>query len=210
MNRIRYVLLSDGSSDKMLMPILDWLLRRYCPNYALESDWADLRRLTCHPKTLPDRIRLTLELYDPDILFIHRDVEGQSFELRHQEIVNALEGQTRTPAVCVIPMRMQEAWLLFNESSIRKAAGNPNGRMPLQLPPIGTIEALPNPKGVLFDLISNASGLSSTRQKKLRPQKLAHLISQSIDDFTPLNQISAFRALEQELSGVVRDAGWDA
>jgi hypothetical protein len=210
MNRIRYTLLSDGSSDKMLMPILDWLLRRHCPNYALEPEWADLPRLRLFPKKLPERIKKTLEFYDPDLLFIHRDEEGQTFELRRRQIINALAGQTRTPAVCVIPVRMQEAWLLFNECAIRKAAGNPNGRMSLQMPTIGTIEALPNPKQVLFDLISNASGLSPTRRKKLRPQKLAHLISQSIDDFTPLNQLSAFRALEQELSGVVRDAGWDA
>jgi hypothetical protein len=210
MNRIRYALLSDGSSDKMLMPLLDWLLRQHCPNYALESDWADLRRLKCLPNSLPDRIKLTLELYDPDLLFIHRDAEGQTLELRHRQIISALERVTRTPAVCVIPVRMQEAWLLFNESAIRKAAGNPNGRMPLQLPPIGTIEALPNPKEVLFDLIIDAKGLSPTRRKKLRPQKIAHLISQSIDDFTPLNQLYAFRKLEQELSEVVRDAGWDA
>ena len=30
MSRIRYVLLSDGSSDKMLMPILDWHYGRPC------------------------------------------------------------------------------------------------------------------------------------------------------------------------------------
>jgi hypothetical protein len=210
MNRIRYALLSDGSSDKMLMPILDWMFRQHCPNYALESDWADLRRLRCRPKTLRERIELTLKLYDPDLLFIHRDAEGQAVGQRRQEIANALCDQIRTPAVCVIPVRMQEAWLLFDKGAIRRAAGNPNGRIPLQLPPMENVEALPNPKEILFDLITNASELSPTRRKKLRPQKLAHLISQSIDDFSPLNQLSAFRALEQELSGVVRDAGWDA
>jgi hypothetical protein len=210
MKRIRYALLSDGSSDRMLMPILDWLLHRHCPNYALESEWADLGRLPRPPKTLPERIRVTLELYEPDLLFVHRDAEKQPFEQRHREIITALDGQTKPPTVCVIPVRMQEAWLLINEGAIRNAAGNPNGRRPLQLPQMGSVEELPNPKAVLFTLIRDACGLSVTRLKKQKPEKLAHRISQTIDDFAPLMELSAFHALEQELSGVVREMGWDA
>lgn len=210
MNRIRYTLLSDGSSDRMLMPILEWLLRRCCPNYALEPEWADLGRLRSPPKTMCERIIKTLELYDTDLLFIHRDVEGQTFELRREQISDALGAQTAKPAVRVIPVRMQEAWLLFDEGAIRKAAGNPNGRVSLQLPPLGTVESLTNPKEFLFQLICVASELPPSRRKKLRPQKRAHRISESIGDFTPLLELSAFRALEQELSDVVREAGWNS
>lgn len=209
MNRIRYALLSDGSSDKMLMPVLNWLLRRLCPRYALEPQWADLGRLPHPPKKLPDRIRKTLEFYESDILFIHHDAEKQSFELRHQQITTALAGLSSPPAVCVIPVHMQEAWLLFDEGAIRKAAGNPNGKMPLQLPSVASIETLPNPKEYLFSLIRDASGLASTRLKKLRPQKRAHLVAQSIDDFAPLQGLPAFRALEGELRRVVNAMGWD-
>ncbi len=60
MNGISYVLLSDGSSDKMLMPVLDWLLHRQCPNYAIHSQWADLRRLPHPPRELMEKIRTTL------------------------------------------------------------------------------------------------------------------------------------------------------
>jgi hypothetical protein len=209
MNRIRYALLSDGSSDKMLMPVLDWLLRRHCSRYALEPQWADLGRLPQPPTKLPDRIRKTVELYEPDLLFIHRDAEKQLFELRHQQITTALAGLSSLPAVCVIPVRMLEAWLHFDEGAIRKAAGNPNGRMLLQLPPVGSIEALPDPKALLYTMICDASGLASTRLKKLRPQKRAHLVAQSIDDFAPLQGLPAFRALEGELRRVVNAMGWD-
>lgn len=210
MNSIRYVLLSDGSSDRMLMPVLDWLLHSHCPRYALESQWADLGRLRQPPKTLPDRIRIAVELYEPDLLFIHRDAEKHSFESRHREIRAALEGLTTPPAVFVIPVRMQEAWLLFDEGAIRRAAGNPNGRMQLQLPSIMTVEGLPNPKELLFSMIRDASGRTSTRLKKLRPQQLAHQVAQSIEDFTPLQGIPAFQALEEELESVVNGMGWDA
>ena len=209
MSTIRYALLSDGSSDRMLMPVLDWLLRRHCPRYALEPQWADLGRLLRPPKKLPERIRKTLELYEPDLLFIHRDAEKHSFELRHKEIETALAGQTNPPAVCVIPVRMQESWLLFDESAIRRAAGNPNGRRHLQIPPMTTVEALPNPKESLFSLIRDASDLSSTRLKKLRTHQCAHLVAQAIEDFVPLQGLPAFCALEEELGRVVNAMRWD-
>ena len=208
MKGIRYVLLSDGSSDRMLLPILDWLLHRYCPDYALESEWADLRRLSQPPKKLSDRIRKSMEIYAPDLLFIHRDAEKQSFESRHREIETALAGLTKPPSVCVIPVRMQEAWLLFDEVAIRRAAGNPNGRLPLHLPAMSTLEALQNPKELLISLIGTASELSSTRLKKLRPRQRAHLVAQNIEDFKPLQELSAFRALEKELIDVIKGAGW--
>lgn len=206
MNRIRYALLADGSSDKMLLPVLDWLLHLHCHKFALESIWADLGRLPKPPKNLPDRIRETVEQYEPNLLFIHRDAEKQSFESRHREIKTALSEVASPPAVCVIPVRMQEAWLLFDEEAIRRAASNPNGRIPLQLP---AIEALPNPKEVLYTLIRDASDLPSSRLKKLRPQQCAHRVAQSIDDFSPLRTLSSFRALEEELGKVVNVMGWN-
>ena len=210
MNRIRYTLLSDGSSDKMLMSVLDWLLNLHCPNYALESIWADLGRLPNPPKKLQDRIIETIEQYEPNLLFIHRDAERQSFESRYREIKTAISVVPSPSAVCVIPVRMQEAWLLFDEFAIRRAASNPNGRIPLQLPAMAVIESLPNPKEVLYTLIRDASELPSTRLKKLRPQQCAHRVAQSIANFAPLRALSAFRALEEELREVVNAMGWNA
>jgi hypothetical protein len=189
----------------MLLPLLNWLMRRTCPLYAIESEWADLGRLRQPPKKLADRIRTTIELYAPDLLFIHRDAEKQSFESRHREIETALAGLSNPPVVCVIPVRMQEAWLLFDEVAIRRAAGNPNGRRPLQLPPLTTIEGLPNPKELLFSLIRDASERSVTRLKKLRLQQCAHLVAHNIEDFKPLQELSAFRALEKELIDVIKN-----
>jgi len=145
---------------------------------------------------------------DADLLFIHRDAENQPFESRKREITAALAGQTNPPAVCVIPVRMQEAWFLIDERAIRKAASNPNGRMPLRLPAIGTVESLPDPKERLFSLIREASGLSGTHLKKRKPEKHAHLVSQFIDDFQALQTLSAFRALEVELTTVIQIKGW--
>lgn len=208
MKRIRYTLLSDGSSDKMLMPALDWLLKLHCPNHAIEPQWADLNRIPHPPKKLTDRIMLALELYECDLLFVHRDAEKLPAASRRNEILNALTAIDTPPTVCVIPVRMQEAWFLFDEWAIRKAAGNPNGRQHIALPAISVVESLPNPKEILFQLIREASGLSGVRLKRLKPNRLAHNISQSIIDFSPLRTITSFKYLEQELMQILEPHGW--
>ncbi|OGR25272.1 MAG: hypothetical protein A2X83_12675 [Desulfuromonadales bacterium GWD2_54_10] len=208
MKTIRYTLLSDGSSDRMLMPILDWLLCQHCPEHAVESDWADLGRLPQPPKTLSDKIRLTLDLYPCDLLFIHRDAEKVPFETRHTEITRALDGLETPSTICVIPVRMQEAWLLFDEPAIRRASGNPNGRNNLNLPDTRSVESIPDPKELLFHIIRESSGRHGTRLKKLNPRKCAFRVSELIDDFSPLRSINAFQALENQLKNALTANGW--
>lgn len=53
--------------------------------------------------------------------------------------------------VAAVPVRMIEAWLLFDESAIRLAAGNPNGTTPLGLPGMPRAESVPDPKLLLRD-----------------------------------------------------------
>lgn len=199
MSTIRYTLLSDGSSDRMLMPILDWLFRQHCPEYSVDSNWSDLGRLPRPPKTLPDKIRTTLDLYDCDILFIHRDAERESIGVRFRQITDAVQGLNHPPVISVIPVRMQEAWLLFDKTAIRKAAGNPNGSVVLNLPNLRSVERHPDPKQLLFELIRKSSELKGARLKKLNLHRCAFLVSQSIADFSPLRSLSAFCALEAHM-----------
>lgn len=195
------------------MPILDWLLRRYCPEFAVQPEWPDLARLPILPGTLTEKIEKALELcYPCDLLFIHRDSERESPEVRYMEITRALERITATPpVVCVVPVRMQETWFLFDEVAIRKASGNPSGRTRLELPTFASLERLPDPKQVLFDLLSQASEFSGARLKKFKKSqyRTVHRVSQNIDDFSPLLRLPAFQRLEQELLAVIRQQGWN-
>ena len=181
------------------MPILDWLLYQHCPEQSVESAWADLAKLPRPPRTLPDKIMTALDLHPCDILFIHRDAEKEAFEVRFREITTALEGLVTPPVICVIPVRMQEAWLLYDETAIRRAAGKPNGSTALKLPSLKTVENLPDPKQFLFDLIRASSELKGARLKKLNHRRCAFLVSQSIADFSPLRSLRAFRVLEEQL-----------
>jgi len=197
---IRYTLLADGSSDKALIPILTWLLRHYIGNCAIHPYYADLSKLPRPPRALSERISTAIDLFPCDLLFVHRDAENRTRQMRKTEIEDAIlmvSGAITLPSViCVIPVRMGEAWLLFDEGSIRRASGNPNGHIPLQLPNIGNLEALPNPKRILYELLRRASERSGRRLRKLNANKCVHLVAEFIEDFAPLRQLSAFIALE--------------
>lgn len=212
MKELCYTLLSDGSSDKALMPILTWLLRKHQVECAIQSNWADLRRLPKPPKTLLPRIISSLELYPCDLLFVHRDAEKEPREKRVVEIQKAVEEVKKSvgvpPAVCVIPVRMQEAWLLFDEAALRKAAGNPRGRQPLQLPDITKLEQQPDPKEILHRLLREASGLTGRRLKQFSVNERVHRVAELMDDFSPLTALPAFQALEADIKQVIQLHSW--
>ena len=143
MKELRYTLLADGSSDQALLPILAWLLRAQRVQGAIQPQWADLRRMPRPPRALSDKLRLSVALYPCDLLFVHRDAETQTREVRLAEIQRAWDMVRRDlsplPVICVVPVRMTEAWLLFDESALRQAAGNPQGRRPLSLAALVTV-----------------------------------------------------------------------
>ena len=193
---LTFTLLSDGSSDRALIPILRWLLLQSSAR-DFSDQWADLRSLRPSPRILSEKIRMTLELFPCDLLFVHRDAEGERRDVRVAEIREHLQAAgSRQTAICVVPVRMQEAWLLFEEAAIRSAADNPRGRMPLAIPPLKRLEEVPDPKALLWDLLSNASGLRPGRLRRFDPARRVHRLADLIEDFSPLRRLSAFQALE--------------
>jgi len=157
-------------------------------------------------------IKYSVDLYSCDLLFVHRDAERESHANRKQEIYAAL-GQMQAsivvpPIICVVPVRMQEAWLLFDESTLRAAAGNPHGSQILQLPRIADLERLPDPKTILHNLLREASGLSGRRRKQVPVSVYAHRLAELVDDFSALRALSAFRSLEADINQLVTDNGW--
>ncbi len=210
MKEIRFTLLAEGSSDKALLPILTWLLYQHCREYAVQSQWADLRRLPRPPKDLTKKIKTSVEYYRCDLLFVHRDADKDSRKKRADEIRQALADTIHPPAVCVVPVRMTEAWLLSDEIAIRKAARNPNGQQPLQLPNIDNLEKLPDPKLILYDLLRFASGITNRRRlRRLAVNTLALRVPDFTKSFERLRELSAFKDFESELLEIVMEQGWN-
>ena len=200
---LRITLVADGSSDQALLPILVWMLREHFGRIPIQPNFADLRRLPKPPRELFERIAMSVELYPCDLLFVHRDAEREPIEKRSNEIHSALERCEVgvLPVVCVIPVRMQEAWLLIDEPALRRAAGNPQGRQPLDLPDLRKLEDLPNPKETLHEILGTASGLGGRRLARFKRQveRHVHRVAEEVDDFGPLRELRAFQRVENDV-----------
>lgn len=195
MRYLRLTLVTDGPTDQALLPALRWLVRQHS-THPFEQAWADLGRLRRPPTNLAGRVERALELYPCDLLVIHRDAEREPPEHRIREI-EAATHNCGVPVVAAVPVRMTEAWLLFDEAAIRRAAGYPNGTMDLALPPLKRAERTLDPKVDLHKALGTACGLSGRRIKQFQPdvRRLADLI----DDFAPLRVLASFRAFEASL-----------
>jgi Domain of unknown function (DUF4276) len=183
---VNYVLISDGTSDRALIPVIDFTLKTYHADILFKGQRADFSRLLKKPKDLSEKILCAIDLFDSSILFVHRDSENEKPSIRDKEIENAIEAVAKKinekKFVKVIPVRMTEAWLLINEKAIRKASGNPK-----------------DPKNVLESLIKESSQLSSRRLKSLNLRMCIQLVSQHIDDFTPLRDLSSYNHFEEQV-----------
>ncbi len=192
---MKLTLVTDGSSDRALLPILRWLLDLRSVA-VFETAWADLRRLQRPPRGLPERVRAAVNLHPCDLLVVHRDAERGDIAQRRREIAEATAGMKHA-IVAAVPVRMTEAWLLFDEAAVRRASGCPNGTMPLALPSVKKVEALPDPKDVLYASMREASGLKGRRRAEFEPN--IHRVAELIDDFAPLWALPSFQAMDESL-----------
>ncbi len=208
MNTLRYTLISDGSSDRALIPIITWTLKAHLKKTAIEAVWAELRRLRKPPKELHEKIEKiekAVELYLCDVLFVHRDAERETRQKRLDEIKSAIQNRTQYLHIPVIPIRMQEAWLLIDEAALRQAAGNPSGRERIKLPKVNQLELLSDPKNKLYELLRKASGLSGRRLNQFQVEQCMYRLAELIMNFTMLRNLSAFQALESDIKAKLID-----
>ncbi len=103
---------------------------------------------------------------------------------------------------------MQEAWLLLDETAIKRAAGNSSNRQSLNLPPINRLEDLPDPKTKLHNRLKQASNLRGRRLRGFPVSQRARRVTEFIHDFSPLRALSAFTALECKLKQIIKQQGW--
>ena len=196
---IQATLVTDGSSDTVLLPIIRWLFGQLSPT-PVELHWGDLRGLPQSPRKLAQRLACAVEMYPCQILLVHRDAENQAADHRYRE-VGAAVGETNLtglPHVCVVPVRMQEAWLLLSEAALREAAGRPSGTIPLGLPPVNAWETIADPKSVLRQALVVASGAKGRRAQRFNPSKRAHRLADLVDDWSVLRQLPSFQRLERD------------
>jgi hypothetical protein len=210
MKKIQHTLVSDGPTDANLIPILNWALKQIDGVTLADGVRAELWRLPNPPNGLAERLATAVELHPCDVLFVHRDAEKQSPSSRVIEIRKAFDEistKVKPPVVAVVPVRMLESWLCFDESAIRRAAGNPNGQSRLNLPPLARIESRPDPKEDLKQALRDACELSGRRLKKFDTSTAFWRIVDCIEDFSPLRALPAFQSFESSI-GRLKSSGW--
>jgi hypothetical protein len=210
MSELRYTLLTEGTSDVVLLSHITWLLHRHT-SAPIRAQFAELWNLRYPPKGLAQKIEAALAFYACDILFVHRDADTFPYEQRQQEIQQAMQSAKKiaSPVVCVIPVRMQEAWLLFDEVALRLAANRPSGRVSLNLPHPKTLESLPNLKALLHNILRQASGLHGRHLDRFDALAAVRRLAELLDDFSPLlNHLPAFKRLDTDIAQIVSHYGW--
>ncbi|WEY38276.1 hypothetical protein [Paraburkholderia sp. SUR17] len=195
MRLVRYTLLADGRSDSGLLPIIQWVIETNFTDIATQPAFA-MEGIPNPSQGLRRRVDAALALYACDVLFVHRDAEREPYDVRRRELESQL-GSTATTWVPVIPVRMTEAWLLGDEAAIRRAADNPRGRVPLQIPPHARWEALPDPKEVLFDLLRTAADRPARRP--IDERRCRSRVADLTDGFEHLRNLDSFRRFEADV-----------
>lgn len=198
---IRFTLVSEGSTDAALLPIIRWTLRSDPRVEEIEAQFALPAQLPPARAGLAARLRRAIELFPADLLFVHRDSDKEEPGVRRKEIMTAVREIPSTQiAVPVVPVRMTEAWLLIDSTAIRSAAGNPRSSATLdQIPKVGKIEGLHDPKDVLHASLRSACELRGRRLAKFDMKKAANLVAERITDFTPLRSLSGYLEFERLL-----------
>ena len=209
MKELRYTLIADGSSDKLLMEIIKWLLDDLYPKQPINGQYADFSYLPNPPKAgdFVGKVKFAKSYFPFDLLFVHRDAEKSSFEIieqRKHEIKKFLADDDIEKIVCIIPIRMMETLLLFDVEAIKKAAGNRNFKEPILLPDLKHLENETQAKQKLHDILKQASGLKGRQLKKFNADRAVHLLAENIEDFSTLRKLSAFTVFENDLRTVMR------
>lgn len=181
--RVHFLLICEGSSDEALISHLRSLLVD-CGVEEASGAAPDFNRLP-RPvsKDIESKVRAVLELEERvDLLFIHRDADSPDPEPRYREISNGIKkANCKNFWIGVVPIQAIEAWLLLDESAIRRVSGRPNGQIPLNLPTPNHVEGLANPKNRLFDEIIRASETTGRKRRQLEkklPALRTYLLSE--------------------------------
>lgn len=194
-----WALLADGPTDRVLLDVGSWLLRQRADGTEFAEPGFRVRGGT----DLSTAMRSVVDELRPDILLVHRDAERVDAARRRSEIPSSPGRVVR-----VVPVRMTEAWLLFDERAIRAASGNPNGGSALSLPSLPDLELRSNPKRDLADALLAAADPRTRRKRNTFLRDSAERVLQTarcIEDFSPLRALSAFRVFESDLHSAVAD-----
>ncbi|MCY4284810.1 MAG: DUF4276 family protein [Thiotrichales bacterium] len=207
---IRFLLLCEGTSDRALVPHLRQLLS-YCGAAEVVGTAVALANIRDpgegRASVLERKMRVVFSTESEfDVLFVHRDADSAGVEARAGEIAQAAcNAELAIERVNVIPVRTTEAWILLDETEIRRVAGNPRGRQSLNLPRPSRVEQVGDPKSILEAALVAASNCQGHRLRKFRKKFQQHrrILLERLPVGGALAEVPAWARLRQEISDLV-------
>lgn len=191
MNRqLAWSIVADGGTDLLLVPVIQWAVHRLDPGVEiLEPEF----------RKRQGSVVEFLATYSTGamLVLVHRDSENFTLDERRREF----ETVERQDFVPVVPVRMSEAWLLFDGPAIAKAAGSPTSQVPV--PGVAQIENIPDPKGLLDELLFRAAGAPTGRHGRRFMRDIVRRrvsVAEYITDYSPLENVPAFRSFQEALA----------
>jgi hypothetical protein len=206
---VRLLFLGEGSSDDGITDHIETISARR--NVEVSVTNPELAWLNDVGHAVGDKLSKVRQLGgEYEIIAVHRDADGMGREARLEEIRCAVrQHMPECVHVPIIPVRMTEAWLLVDESAIRRVATNPNGTRKLGLPPLHRIEALADPKTKLKQVLAEASELSGRRLQQFnrRFSENRRQLLQRLDPEGPVSSLASWQSFVQDLEGALDRLG---
>jgi hypothetical protein len=206
---LRILFIGEGSSDSGITTHISRITAE-CGHTALITDPVADRLPSPPRRTVAAKLQAVKDLGGAyELVVVHRDADADGRSPRLQEIHTAMERvMPDTPHVPVIPIRMTEAWLLLDEGEIRRVAGSPKGRMPLDLPRARNVESVSDPKAQLARALSVASELSGRRLDTFQKRFSEHRrqLLERIDPVGPIRDVPSWRDFNADFSSRLEEA----
>lgn len=198
---------AEGTSDLPLADLVESLFVDRGVSVRLSKpDFAMLRENVRRDVGSKLAAGLKLMAEPADLVVVHRDADNAGVQARRTEIAEAARRSCGSSAVLpVIPVRMTEAWLLLDESTIRQVAGNPRGRAALGLPTPAEAERIADPKHLLSECLLKAAGMTGRRHTqavKRFPQHRRQLLA-LLDRSGPVAKLASWQRLTADVEETI-------
>lgn len=188
--QISFCIVADGGTDRVLVPIIQWALHRLDPDVEILEPTFSKRH---------GSLQEFFQNYQAEamLVFVHRDAESSTLDKRLSEFASI----ERSDVVPIVPVRMSEAWILFDGTAIAKAADRPSSQV--TAPRVAQLETMLNPKEHLEQLLLEAAGPPTGRRLKDFKRSIVDRrvsVASLISDYSPLEALPAFSHFQNELS----------
>lgn len=202
--KIRFILTGEGSSDRYLVDHIE--------NILIEEGFSEVSGEApdlglfqpAVGRSVEEKLRALARAYpSADVFFVHRDADSVGLPRRRTEIADAVVNvDFPNRVIPIVPVCQLEAWLLTDQDSIKRIAGNSAYRGELRsIPPLRRLESIPDSKTVLQQALCEASEAQGARLRKFKDRfgEMRARLAYDLDPSGPVRQLTSYRAFRDEL-----------